>query len=1121
MVKNRVATLELQMIADVARLQKDMRAMERIVGDATGKAGASFNNAGKAAAGYAADVQKMASQASGVRGALNSVTASAGAQRAGMQQLSYQISDVASTFALGINPMVIFAQQGGQVVQALAMMRGSAGGLVGFLAGPWGAAFMGAVTVAGLLIPKLLDTSKAMDDVKFSSSAVGDAQGILGGVLDMTTGKVNNQSAALLGLAQAQLAVARVQAQARQIEAKAGVRSMQDRQMAIRGGMGGGFWFEDQQPGAAKAISAEVLAGRIAPKDAVQRLDNLRKAGALTEEAWLKATQAVTNFSVEGENIKVFESAQRMLDGVGNAVDRNLLLKPQRAARATKKAVEEIKIHPLDQAVIDAWVNVQKLSADANAKSLEYGKGMETVGEKMIQQAKDKAALDDAAQEGAQQMLDLYLQQLAVLQQMGGAAGTVGGILAGLATGNFSGVNGKLGRLLGGVGLSVGQDGWKDVTDKLDEIFGSAGDGSFGKTMQKLFAAGGMGTLAGSLANGSGNSGVGSFAGGAIGEKLGEKFLSKGMESIMGGLGQFAGPLGAIAGGILGGALGGLLKKAKWGTSVVTGQNAGDVSSAGNKAAYKSNAGLAGTSIQSGLDAIAEQFGADVGGYNVSIGQYKGKWRVSSTGRSGKLKGKYGDVTDFGEDGAEDAIKYAIADAIKDGALIGLRASTQALLAASDDVEAQLQKALQFEGVFSELKSMTDPMGYALETLDKSFDQLRTVFAEAGATTAEYAELEQLYQLKRVEAIKEANSEADALSRDRRTLEARILELQGRDIESVAMMRQIEMEQMEASLRSLQQRVWAMEDATAIIEEMQPFVDSLKSYRDTLFGVGDGAMSYQASLVKLMTTGGLAAAGDKVALGDLQGVSADFLTASKDNARSLTQYQRDVAMVARYVDGGIGAAQEQIDYAKLTLDAQDATVALLTSIDASLRGSSGAVVPQAAAQASMAGVAANDDAALLASEEVVALWRGIGSDLSLQQRDIAALVGAVVSSLGIAKERREDSRLALAVQDATAEWRTSIDARLTGGAVGLGVATPPVGVGIGAMTPGLIEPQMSSVPIGALIDEVKGMRAESHAQNLRIAENTNRIERLMSRWDGDGLLVRGEADSPIDVSDAA
>ena len=91
--------------------------------------------------------QRVEAAAGRMVAAQDRVTASAGAQRAGMQQLSFQIGDVAQQFALGTNPMIIFAQQGQQVVQALALMKGGATGLIGFLAGPWGAVIMGAATV--------------------------------------------------------------------------------------------------------------------------------------------------------------------------------------------------------------------------------------------------------------------------------------------------------------------------------------------------------------------------------------------------------------------------------------------------------------------------------------------------------------------------------------------------------------------------------------------------------------------------------------------------------------------------------------------------------------------------------------------------------------------------------------------------------------------------------------------------------------------------------------------------------------------------------------------------------------------------------------------------------------
>jgi hypothetical protein len=85
-----------------------------------------------------------------------------------MQQLSFQIGDVAQQFALGTNPMIIFAQQGGQVVQAISMMKGGATGFIGFLAGPWGAVILGAGMILGTLVSKSMESKKATNDLTSS-----------------------------------------------------------------------------------------------------------------------------------------------------------------------------------------------------------------------------------------------------------------------------------------------------------------------------------------------------------------------------------------------------------------------------------------------------------------------------------------------------------------------------------------------------------------------------------------------------------------------------------------------------------------------------------------------------------------------------------------------------------------------------------------------------------------------------------------------------------------------------------------------------------------------------------------------------------------------------------------
>ena len=105
----------------------------------------------------------------------NRATVSAGQLKAGSQQLAYNISDVAVSFAGGINPMIIFAQQGSQVVQAIALMRAESTGLIGFLGGPWGAVILGAVSVIGVMATKHNEAAAAEGEHKKAADALKEA----------------------------------------------------------------------------------------------------------------------------------------------------------------------------------------------------------------------------------------------------------------------------------------------------------------------------------------------------------------------------------------------------------------------------------------------------------------------------------------------------------------------------------------------------------------------------------------------------------------------------------------------------------------------------------------------------------------------------------------------------------------------------------------------------------------------------------------------------------------------------------------------------------------------------------------------------------------------------------
>ncbi len=62
-------------------------------------------------------------------------------------QLGYQMQDVTASIASGINPLVIFAQQSGQVAYAMQGMGGMAGKVAGIMGGIWFQAILGAVII--------------------------------------------------------------------------------------------------------------------------------------------------------------------------------------------------------------------------------------------------------------------------------------------------------------------------------------------------------------------------------------------------------------------------------------------------------------------------------------------------------------------------------------------------------------------------------------------------------------------------------------------------------------------------------------------------------------------------------------------------------------------------------------------------------------------------------------------------------------------------------------------------------------------------------------------------------------------------------------------------------------
>lgn len=338
----------------------------------------------------------------------------------------------------------------------------------------------------------------------------------------------------------------------------------------------------------------------------------------------------------------------------------------------------------------------------------------------------------------------------AIGQAIGGSAGNVlknvAGVLQGVKSGDFTGVNGPLGGIMTLLSGKSGKsnpfkDGMKEALGDTvkpfkglaKEIGGAFGaNGEFTKTLGQAFGGASVGTSTDGLLKAFGvkSSKTGAQIGGAIGGATGI-------------------PGGALIGSLIGGIGGGMLKKTKWGAVDLT--SVDGFSTRGNSGKAKDAANEAASSFQGGLQAIADALGADLGSFGVTLGQRHGDWRVN-TNAGGSLKKKKGAV-EFDDD-AEGAIKYAIRDAIRDGALLGISAFSQRVLKGNTDLDKALDIATKYEQVLDALGSDANGITAAAESFAETFETLATEMRKVGATAEELANVEKLYGMEREKALK-------------------------------------------------------------------------------------------------------------------------------------------------------------------------------------------------------------------------------------------------------------------------------------------------------------------------------------------------------------------------------
>jgi len=253
--------------------------------------------------------------------AMGQTTTSLGQARAAYTNLGRQIQDVAVMAQGGMNIGTILATQGGQIADAVSQTGGKFAALGRFMSGPWGTAIIvGASVLLNQLVPALMASTneaeanaEALAKVKVGTSNLSDIQNVLGGVFDVTTGKMKDQTAAAMGLAKASIILAQAQARQRLSEADAKVTAAYSKQWDVGGGMGGGLYIGRKLP-ATWSVASNFRAGLINSSQAVDQIRAMRDSGKINDATAADLAASISSSESERSNLSRLDTAWNSLE---------------------------------------------------------------------------------------------------------------------------------------------------------------------------------------------------------------------------------------------------------------------------------------------------------------------------------------------------------------------------------------------------------------------------------------------------------------------------------------------------------------------------------------------------------------------------------------------------------------------------------------------------------------------------------------------------------------------------------------------------------------------------------------------------------------------------------------
>lgn len=710
--------LSIEIVAEIARLQADLDKAKRAVREASGDIARSASAAND-------NLSRMGTTMNGVGRMSNSM-------RASMINLGRQVQDVGTMFAMGAPPMQIFASQGAQIVDVLAMMsaeakatntsltRMAAGGLMRM--GPY---MLAAAAAGGTLAIILGDIT---DEINENSRVTVTWSDVLLGSFDAVAAYVS------------------------------GTLTSAFRSLGID--VDGVFAFI---AAAARAKANEIIGNFVFAVNAIKA-------------AWRTFPGAVVEFVIDATN-GALRGIERLING-GIAMLNSFVGMVNNTLNTSLQTIGEVSLPQIENTYRGAGAAAGAAMAEAQASSYQdyIGQFLDYAQPFIEGRARDRleAASEDAGTAAGRRMREAIEKEVEdALKQAALDAQAAADKIAEYADRERDKIKDaadeayRLQERLDEEARRRGEDQVRDLADLYQSLFTRGIDGVWDyfkkqgmETLAMLASQGMMRLLSGQ----SGGGGILGILGGSAANDNGKTTQVGGIFSMLGSSGAplaAGGPVGvAVAAAAMAISVGKKIADALSSPKGVA--NLSGTSILGSFGKLSGQATSAGGSVLDSIASIAAALGADVGaGGSVSIGMKGKNYRVDPTGSGAVKKGK--GAIDFGQDEAA-AIAYAVRNLIEDGVLTGISQASQKILQAGGDLEKAIEKAAMIEALPKLLKERLDPLGYALDEIDDKFRSLRDALAEGGATAQQYADAEKLYRLEREEAIAQFGSATSTLT---------------------------------------------------------------------------------------------------------------------------------------------------------------------------------------------------------------------------------------------------------------------------------------------------------------------------------------------------------------------